>query len=161
MTKVTGSRILAATPVIAGLAALAYSLGTGAASAAAYEPPSGQLHIVKDCGSFSGVPGDSFCMIVSSNLNELPVGSRIYYDQISAGPAAGPGYLDSNTFIYVRSGQWAVGRCTIANDNLTPGLCTISDGSGALAHFFARIVVTYKPGGDGALYAWDGTYSFN
>jgi hypothetical protein len=53
MTKLTGSRILAATPLIAGFAILAFSLGTGAASAEGFEPGfeprSGQLHIVKDC----------------------------------------------------------------------------------------------------------------
>jgi hypothetical protein len=150
-------------PAIAGFAVLAFSLGTGAAPVRAFEERSGQVHIVKDCMApgASGVPGNAFCAIVSSNLDVLPVGSRIYYDQISGGPDAGPGYLDSNIFVYVKTGQWAVGRCTIANDNGSAGLCTISDGSGPLARFSARIVVTYKPGGDGALYAWDGTYSFD
>lgn len=156
------NKLIAVAPAIAGFTILTFSLSTGAAPARAFEARSGQIHIVKDCGAFSGVPGNSFCTIVSSNLDELPAGSNIYYDQISGGPAIGVGgFLDSNTFIYVKSGQWAVGRCTIANDNNSPGLCTISDGTGPLAGFSARIVVTYKPGGDGALYAWDGTYSFN
>ncbi len=94
------------------------------------------------------------------DLAEFPPGTKIYYDQITAGPSAGPGYLDSNVFVYVKPGHWAVGRCTVPNDN-TPGICTLSDGIGALARFSARINVTYKPGGDGALYAWDGTYSLN
>ena len=143
----------------AGLAFLTVGLTTGVVPAAAGERQNGQLHIVKDCGSFSGVPGNSFCTIVSSNLEVLPAGSQIYYDQVSGGPAAGMGFVDSNIFIYVKPGQWAVGRCTIGYDG-NPGLYTVSDGSGALAGITARVVVTYKPGGDGALYAWDGTYSF-
>jgi hypothetical protein len=131
----------------------------GAIGAAAQDPENGRLHILKDCGTFSGIPGSSYCTIVRSNLPELPPGAQIYYDQIQAGPSAGPGYLDSNIFVYVREGQWAVGRCTVPNDN-TPGICTLSDGIGPLAGFTARVNVTYKPGGDGQLYAWDGTYGF-
>ncbi|HTA70404.1 MAG TPA: hypothetical protein VK776_19085 [Bryobacteraceae bacterium] len=116
----------------------------------------GQIHIVKDCSVFSGIPGSSYCKVISSNLVELPAGTLIYYDQITAGPSAGAGYLDSNVFVYVKPGQWAVGRCTVPNDN-TPGLCTLSDGFGVLSGFSARITVTYA---GGPLYAWDGTYSF-
>jgi hypothetical protein len=97
MTKVTFTTM----PAIAGFAVLAFSLGTGAAPVRAFEERSGQVHIVKDCMApgASGVPGNAFCAIVSSNLDVLSVGSRIYYDQISGGPDAGPGYLDSNIFV--------------------------------------------------------------
>ncbi|HEY2018269.1 MAG TPA: hypothetical protein VGH38_32410 [Bryobacteraceae bacterium] len=145
----------------AGLTLLAVSLITGAGQAAAQSGRNGQLHIVKDCSTFSGFPGSSYCQIVSSSLPELPAGTKIYYNQITAGPTAGTaGFLDSNVFVYISESQWAVGRCTVPNDN-SPGLCTLSDGVGPLAGFSARIVVTYSPGGDGAMYAWDGTYSFN
>jgi hypothetical protein len=147
----------------AGLTLLAVSLITGAIPAAAQDRENGQLHIVKDCGSFTGIPGSSFCTVITSNLPELPPGTRIYYDQITAGPSAGPaGYLDSNIFVYINAGQWAVGRCTVRNDNppVPLGICTLSDGLGPLAGFTARVIVTYKTGGDGALYNWDGTYSF-
>ncbi|HLG98276.1 MAG TPA: hypothetical protein VKX49_18315 [Bryobacteraceae bacterium] len=144
----------------AGLTVLAVSLITGATPASAENGQNGQLHIVKDCGTFSGTPGSSYCQIVSSNLPELPAGTKIYYDQITAGPTAGvAGFLDSNVFVYISESQWAVGRCTVPNDN-HPGLCILSDGVGSLAGFTARINVTYKPGGDGFLYAWNGTYSF-
>jgi hypothetical protein len=148
--------------LVTGFAVVVYSLGTGAARAAALEPPSGQLHIVKDCGNgnVSGVAGTSFCEIVSSNLDELPAGSRIYYDQPTGGPAIGAGILDSNIFVYVKPGQWAVGRCSF-DDNINLGVCTLAYGSGPLASITARVNVTYHPGGDGALYNWDGTYSFN
>ena len=95
-----------------------------------------------------------------SNLPQLPIGTKIYYNQISGNPTAGTaGFLDSNVFVYISESQWAVGRCTVPNDN-NPGLCTLSDGVGSLSGISVRVVVTYKPGGDGALYAWDGTYSF-
>ena len=145
----------------AGAALLAISLITGVRPAAAQNGRNGQIHIVKDCAPFSGVPGASYCQITNSNLPELPVGARIYYDEVTGGPSAGgAGILDSNVFVYISESQWAVGRCTVPNDN-NPGLCTLSDGIGPLAGFTARINVTYKAGGDGLLYAWNGTYSFN
>jgi hypothetical protein len=148
--------------VAAGLMLLAVSLITGAIPLAAQVGQNGQLHIVKDCATFSGVPGSSFCMVITSNVPELPAGAKIYYDQVSGGPSAGPTYLDSNIFVYINDSHWAVGRCTIRNDNPPAplGICTLSDGFGPLAGFTARVSVTYKPGGDGALYGWDGTYSF-
>jgi hypothetical protein len=130
---------------------------------------SGQLHIVKDCGLESGIPGKDFCLIVSSNLLELPAGAQIYYD-LNAGPSgdpgyAGPGYFDQNIFVFVNPNQWAVGRCTGPNNIDKPGglggLCTLSDGFGPLAGFTARINVTHRPGGSELLFGWDGTYSFN
>ena len=144
----------------AGLALLALSFTT-TIPASAQSGRNGQIHIVKDCGPTisPGTPGSFYCKIIQSNLPELPANSLIYYDQITAGPTAGAGFLDSNIFVYVQPGQWAVGRCTIGFDGL-PGLCTLTDGIGALTGIGARVVVTYQPGGDGALYTWDGTYSF-
>jgi hypothetical protein len=144
----------------AGLTVLALSLMTGAITAPAQDGRNGQLHIVKDCGTFRPIPGSAYCTIIMSDLAGLPRGTRIYYDQLTGNPTAGAaGFLDSNVFVYISESQWAVGRCTVPNDNL-PGLCTLSDGIGPLAGFTARINVTYKPGGDNQLYAWDGTYSF-
>ena len=89
-----------------GTIAVAVPLGAIAAVAlvvplAAQQGRNGPLHIVKDCGTFSGIPGSSFCTILTSNLPELPAGTQIYYNQITAGPSAGPGYLDSNVFVFV------------------------------------------------------------
>lgn len=146
--------------VAVGLTLLAVALSTGAIPAVGQDEENRPLHIVKDCGTFSGIPGSSFCTIITSNLDELPAGTQIYYDQITGGPSAGPGYLDSNIFVYVSADQWAVGRCTLPNSGGS-GVCTITDGMGALTGFNAKITVTYKTGGDGALFAWDGTYRFN
>jgi hypothetical protein len=158
--------------VAAGLTVLAVSMITGAGPASAQNlgvgqrdgsnGRSGRLHIVKNCDTYSGTPESNTCHMVESNLPELPPGTIIYYNQPTGGPSAGAkGYVDSTMFVYVREGQWAVGRCTIANDDATPGLCTISDGEGPLAGFSARIVVTPAPGGNGYLYNWDGKYKFD
>jgi hypothetical protein len=74
------------------------------------------------------------------------------------------GYFDDNIFVFVDTSQWAVGRCTGPNNINTPGtggICTLSNGFDPLAEFTARINVTYSPGGNGSLYAWDGPYRFN
>jgi hypothetical protein len=137
-----------------------HSLTTGAASVLAFDAPAGPLHVVKDCNTFTGSPG-SYCAIVSSNLEQIPAGSQIYYDQPSGGPPIGAmGFLDSNILLYVGPGDWAVARCTLDNNN-NRGVCTLSYGTGPLAGVTARVNVTYQPGGDGALYDWDGSYSFN
>lgn len=142
----------------------AVSLMSGAIQASAEHDRDGTFHIVKDCSMESGVAGSDYCEIVSSNLPELPRGTRIYYD-LSPGPTAGAaGFSDTNIFIFVSDSRWAVGRCTVPNNIISDnkrGLCTVSDGVGKLAGFTARIVVGYTPGGSGLLFTWDGKYSFD
>jgi len=140
---------------------LTLSLIAGGNPASAESGGDGQLHIVKDCDTWSETPGLIYCHIVDSNIPQLPPGTRIYYNQITDGPTAGPqGFLDSNVFVYVKERRWAVGRCTV-NNNDGSGLCTLSDGVGSLAGFSARIVVTYTPREDRPfLYTWNGTYNF-
>jgi hypothetical protein len=137
--------------ITAGIAVMAVSLMAGAIPISAQNGRTGQLHIVKDCAS------GAYCQIVTSNLPELPPGTRIYYNQPTGGPTAGKGFLDSTVFVYLSESQWAVGRCTLSHATFT-GLCTLSDGVGPLAGFSARVVVAYKPGGSGALFSWEGTY---
>jgi len=134
------------------LTRLAVLLITGTIAASAQSGRNGQLHIVKDCGL------GPYCQIIISNLADLlPVGTKIYYNQPTGGPAAGKGFLDSTVFIYFSESKWAVGRCTLSGETFT-GLCTISDGVGPLAGFSARIVVAHTPGGTGYWFRWDGTY---
>jgi len=66
------------------------------------------------------------------------------------------GELDSNVVLYVGTGDWAVGRCTL-DLGTGLGLCTFSDGTGRLTGFQARVDVTYT---GGVNYRWDGAYSF-
>jgi hypothetical protein len=130
---------------------LTVSLLAVAISASAQNGRNGHLHIVKDCGS------GAYCQIVTSNLPELPAGTRIYYNQPTGGPAAGNGFMDSTVFVYVSESQWAVGRCTLSIGTFR-GLCTLSDGVGPLAGFSARIEVTSL---GLPIFSWDGTYRFD
>ena len=144
----------------AGLTLLAVSLITGAAPAAAFEARTGQLHIVKDC-RVPGIPANT-CQIVSSNLDELPPGSLIFYAAPDALPntpgiVGANGLMDSNIFINVASGDWAVGRCTL-DFNTGLGVCTLSYGSGPLATISVRANVSHVGPG---LFNLDGTYTFN
>jgi hypothetical protein len=135
------------------LAAGSVTYFTGAASVSADSKRHGELHATMDCSAYTGDAGD-FCILESSNLYEIKVGSKQFMDQAAGTPA---GMLDSNVVFDAGTGDWAVGRCTL---DLTTalGLCTFSDGTGPLAGFHAR--VNLSPAGEGKLY-WDGTYSFS
>jgi hypothetical protein len=132
----------------------------------------GELHVTKNCSAYTNDAG-SFCTITSSNLPEIEVGSKVLYTQGLVGcdtggtsypcPAPVPtpegGYIavDSDAVLYVGTGNWAVGRCTLDSTG-NFGLCTFSDGTGRLTGFQARVDVSST---DGVNYEWKGTYSFN
>ena len=122
----------------------------------------GDLRLVKNCSTYTGAAG-SFCTFTSSNIPEVTAGSKVYYTQAAVVSAA-PGdegvniSLDSNIVLFVGDNDWATGRCTLDTIGFDSGLCTISDGTGALTGFHARVLVSST---DGANYTWAGTYSFN
>ena len=147
MTKLLGSLALA------GTVALALSMSTGTTSASAQSARSGDLHLIKNCSAYTGAPGSS-CTFTSSNLAEIRVGSKIYYDQAAGIPA---GMLDSNVFLSVGTGDWTVGRCTL-DGTTNRGLCNFSDGTGQLTGFTARVDVSSP---DGVNVHFDGRYHFN
>ena len=60
--------------------------------------------------------------------------------------------------IYVRRGTVATGHCRLSAAT-GRGLCTISDGTGALAGFHARVRVT-PDRSIPKLWHWDGKYGF-
>ena len=111
------------------------------------------FHATKDCSGFTGLAG-AFCTIRSSNVKAVTVGSRIFYFQV-----AGKTALDSDMAIYVGRGTLATGHCLL-HFATGAGLCTISDGTGALAGFQARVRVT-ADSSIANLWHWDGTYSFS
>ena len=111
------------------------------------------FHATKDCAGFTGLVG-AFCTIRSSNVKAVTVGSRIFYFQV-----AGKTALDSDMAIYVGRGTLATGHCLL-HFATGAGLCTISDGTGALAGFQARVRVT-ADSSIANLWHWDGTYSFS
>src|SRR4249919_2799976 len=144
---------IVAIAVVASFAALtpAPSIAVASVSASAKK---GDLHVTKECppSTYTGAAGD-FCTITFSNVAEIEVGSKIFYDQAANTPT---GLLDSNIVLVVGTGDWAVGRCTL---DLTTflGVCALSDGTGPLAGFHARVDVSYV---GGPSFAWDATYSF-
>jgi hypothetical protein len=137
--------------LVAGFVTLTAALSTGVASVSASSERKGQLHVTKECSQNTGVPG-SFCTFTSSNLAQIKVGSRVYYDQAAGIPT---GLLDSNVVLDAGNGNGAVGRCTL---DLTTGLglCTFSDGTGQFAGFQARVDVDCT-----SECRWDGPYSFS
>ena len=111
------------------------------------------FHGTKDCSGFTGLVG-AFCTFRSSNVKAVKVGSKIFYFQL-----AGKTALDSDIVVYVGPGTVATGHCLLRFATGV-GLCTISDGTGALAGFHARVRVT-ADSSIPKLWHWDGTYGFN
>ena len=113
-----------------------------------------RLHIREDCSQYTGQAGSS-STVSASNIADIPVGSKVFYDQAADNPA---GLLDSNIVLDAGNGNRAVGRCTL---DLATGLalCLFFDGTGTLAGFHARI--DGKPGvAPDTSYHWNGRYSF-
>jgi hypothetical protein len=135
--------------ILATIGALA--LVTGAASVSASTERKGELHLTKECSQYTRLAG-SFCTFTSSNLAEIKVGSKVFYDQADGIPS---GLLDSNVVLDAGTGNRAVGRCTL-DDTTNLGLCTFSDGTGHFSGFHARVKVDCR-----SICRWDGTYSFS
>jgi len=148
MKKLPRSLVLAAFAL-----ALTFPLSRHVPAVSADSGQQGDLHIEKNCSAYTGDAGQ-YCTITSSNVRQIPPGSRVFYDQAAGDPDVPPPMLDSNVVLYVGTANWAVGRCSL---DLTTylGLCTFSDGVGPLTGFHARIDVS--PAG-GANYYWNGTY---
>jgi hypothetical protein len=134
----------------AGLCAVAFGVSTSVASVSASSAGRREMHVTKECSQYTGTAG-SFCTFTSSNLPEITIGSRVYYDQAAGVPN---GLLDSNVVLDAGHGNRALGRCTL---DLTThlGVCTFSDGTGNLTAFHARVDVDCRSG-----CRWDGTYGF-
>jgi hypothetical protein len=111
---------------------------------------SGDLHVTKECSQDHGRAGD-YCTITSSNLAEIKVGSKVFYDQAAGIPT---GLLDSNVVLDAGDGNRAIGRCTL-DFTTSLGLCTFSDGTGQFTGFSARVDVDCRSG-----CRWDGSYRF-
>jgi len=155
--------IIPAAVLVAGVAALALSLSVRVPSVAASNGGSGQLHVTKNCSNYTGLAG-SYCTVMSSNLPEIPAGSTVFYTQAAtAAPESGAIAFDSNAVLFVRFGDWATGRCTLDSRQYPGnyGLCTFSNGVGALAGFTASVAVSpFQNTPSNVDYHWDGTYSF-
>ena len=143
-----------ARPLATGIVLLAaLGLCVSAASSQTQAPRKTKaFHATKDCSGYKGGIG-AYCTVRTSNVKALKAGSKIFYTQ-QASTAA----LDSDIVIYVKRGTTATGHCFLRLATGT-GLCTISDGTGALAGFHLRVRVTADTSIQ-QLWHWDGTYGF-
>jgi hypothetical protein len=141
-------RIAVVAVTVASLTALAFA---GTSSASASSARSGALHIAKECTQDTGL-ADSFCTITSSNVEAIPVGTRVvYFQAIDA-----TGALNSDIALPVGLGNVALGHVDLPATG--PGPVTLSGGTGTFARFTASAVVTCDP--TGIFCNWDGTYRF-
>jgi hypothetical protein len=134
--------------VLAAVFAAAILVPSAFASASA--PRSGDLGATKNCRGFTGDAG-SYCLITTSDLPQIEVGSKITYLQpaLLLTPAGSDIVLDPPG----PGNNAAFGNCSLA-----VGHCTFWGGTGVFTHFHASIVVSYLSGFD---WAWQGTYSFS
>jgi hypothetical protein len=137
---------------VAVLAALGFSV-SAASSQSQTSRGTKPFHGTKDCSGATGLAG-GFCTFRSSNVKAITAGSKIFYLH-----AAGKTALDSDIAIFVKRGTVATGHCLLRFATGV-GLCTVSDGTGALAGFHARVRVT-ADSSIPKLWHWDGTYSFS
>jgi hypothetical protein len=135
---------------VLSLAALVFSVSAASSQSRAHRAKA--LHGTKDCSGATGLAG-GFCTFRSSNVKAIKPGSKIFYFQ-----AAGKAALDSDIAVYVARGTVATGHCLLRFATGV-GLCTISDGTGKLAGFHARVRVTADSSVPN-LWHWDGTYGF-
>jgi hypothetical protein len=135
---------IAGLTMAAGLVALTLSPSTALAA---------EVHLTKDCSVYTGAAGDH-CTITASDLEQIAIGSKFFYDQAAGIPT---GLLDSNVVLDGGSGNRAVGRCTL-DLGTGLGLCTFSEGTGRFIGFHARLDVTCGAGNSCSV---DGTYRFS
>ena len=112
----------------------------------------GELHITKECSSYTGLAGQ-FCTITSSNLKQIAVGSTVVYAK-----GAGATSLDSDIALYQPGHRNDVAFGHVTLDFVKGrGLVTFSGGTGRFRGFRARADVAHLTETN---WAWDGTYSF-
>jgi hypothetical protein len=118
-------------------------------------PRSGDLHVTKECSTYSGHAGD-VCTITSSSVEAIEVGSKVIYAQAADFSTL---TLDSEVVLDLPGpgNNTASGHCHL-NLVTNIGVCTFSGGTGKFMHFQASANVSYLGGPN---YAWDGTYSFD
>lgn len=131
------------------------TLGSSALAASSNESVarSGEFHATKECSEFTGLAGD-FCTITSSNLKEIPVGTRVYY-QSDAGPTA----LDSDIILDPPGpGNNTANGHVVLNFATLSGTVTLDGGTGKFSGIHASVAVSnIGP----VNWAWDGTYSYS
>lgn len=114
---------------------------------------SGEFHATKECSLFFRRAGE-FCTITSSNLKEIPVGTRVYY--LSDG-----GATELNTDVILDppgpGNNTANGHVVLVFATRS-GRVTLDGGTGKFQHIQASVAVTHL---GGVNWAWDGEYSYS
>jgi hypothetical protein len=155
-------QLLMATAILASLGMTACSDTTGPKQS----PPDlsessrrGTLRVTKECSHYFFLAGD-YCTITSSNLKEIPKGSRITY--LSA--ASPEYYLETDVVLDPRGRghQVAYGHCSVDLTKIdgTKG-CVFSGGTGKFKRFHAEVKLSVlDPKDPKSDLVWNGTYSF-
>jgi hypothetical protein len=145
-------------PVRVGAAAVllvALLAGSSSALADSETPRGGDLVVSKECSGFVNDP--PYCAITSSNLDAIPVGSKIIYLN-----PAGLGTAEGGAVVLDPPGSGnnkAFGTCFLGG---SPMHCEFSGGTGKVTWVQASVVVTVtNPGEPTELWHWLGTYSFS
>jgi hypothetical protein len=130
------------------------ALGTQTSS-----PRSGALHIAKECSEYGGAIGDH-CTIVSSNIAEIPTGSRVYYlARLKTDNPSGLITYDGDVRLDVPGSNVAFGHCVLSDFAHAIGTCAFSGGTGRFQEFSATAAVS-ADADDAFVAHWDGSYSF-
>lgn len=114
---------------------------------------SGSFHATKECSEFHRLAGE-FCTITSSNLREIPVGTRVYY--LSDGGATA---LDSDVILDPPGpgNNTAFGHVVLTYATRS-GTVTLDGGTGQFSGIHATVAVTHL---GGVNWDWQGTYSYS
>ena len=143
-------RLLAATAIVAALTLLVPS----AVAASDGDHHAGDLHVTKECSAYTHLAG-GYCTITSSNLEAIPVGSRVVYEHDLVGLV-----LDTDITLDP-PGRGAVAFGHVHLDLVAKaGTAVFTGGTGKLAGFTASVAVTPDAGVPFG-WRWDGTYQLN
>jgi hypothetical protein len=137
--------------LLATVAAGALAVASSAENARS-SPRSGELHVTKECGAYSGLAGQH-CTITSSSHPAIKPGSKVIYAS-AADPITGQ--LNSDLIIDGPANNNAYGHVVLDLATFT-GTVTLSGGTGKFRRFHARVAVTPLGWPN---FAWDGTYKF-
>jgi cephalosporin hydroxylase len=116
--------------------------------------------LTKECSAYTGLAGD-YCTVIQSNVNQVPVGSRVYY-LVAADLEQGT--YDGDVELRVKHDHVAFGHVIVTDlfstiPNTVIGTGSFSGGTGRFKGFHAQIVISVD---NNPLFAdWDGTYSFS
>ena len=114
---------------------------------------SGPLAITKECSQYTRLAG-SFCTLTSSNLKQLPPGTKVVYLSALVGTT-----LDTDVILYPPGNGASVAFGHVSLDLARAyGIGTLSGGTGRFKHLEGRFEITPRPGV--RTWAWTGTYSF-